>query len=182
MTDRGDGLARIAAGPEEVDGRRVGTELVWVGDTARQDDAVVAPDVGVRVVRSTLNVSALSRWLKACAMPGRGATGSARPPAASTAAHGSVSPTCSMPSLATRKAMRLPLSRVVTVPFLSCSVGPRPVSDPPLTRRGSRRTQRPLRGGWFSCTGLLPASPRPVTGLLAPHSVARSRPVRLADA
>src|SRR5581483_1242321 len=58
--------------------------------------------------RRASNVSPLSRWLKACTLPAFGATSSGVPPASSTAFHGSVSSTCSTPSLATRNAIFLP--------------------------------------------------------------------------
>ena len=59
-------------------------------------------------VSSTGNVSALSRWLKACTSPASVLTSRGVPPASCTAFHGSVSSTCSMPSGATRKATVLP--------------------------------------------------------------------------
>ena len=81
-------------------------------------------------VRSTVNVSALSRWLNACTSPESVESSSGVPPASSTAFHGSVSSTCSMPSGATRKATRLPESLLgCHVPLLcleGCGRAPRP--------------------------------------------------------
>src|SRR3954452_16128409 len=61
-------------------------------------------------VSSTSNVPALSKWLNACTLPLSNETRRGVPPACSTAFHGSVSSTCSMPSVATRNAIVLPLS------------------------------------------------------------------------
>src|SRR3954454_25075871 len=76
------------------------------GSTRPSYDATSA----LSTVSSTGKVSALSRWLNACTFPVSGATSLGVPPAASTAFHGSVSSTCSMPSVATRNAIVLPLS------------------------------------------------------------------------
>ena len=57
---------------------------------------------------STLNVSPLSRWLKAWTSPSSSEISSGVPPACSTAFHGSVSSTCSTPSVA-RNAIVLPV-------------------------------------------------------------------------
>ena len=63
-------------------------------------------------VASTSKVSALSRWLNACTLPVSGDSSTGVPPASSTAFHGSVSSTCSMPSVATRKATLAPAAGV----------------------------------------------------------------------
>src|SRR3954449_9375680 len=66
------------------------------------------------MVLSTVNASALSRWLKAWASPASGASSSVVAPASSSALRGSVSSTCSMPSLATRIAIFLPSSFAIS--------------------------------------------------------------------
>src|SRR4051794_25173704 len=82
------------------------------GSTSPSYDATSA----LSTVSSTENVSALSRRLYACTFPDSGATSLGVPPACSTAFHGSVSSTCSIPSVATRNAIVLPLSVVSAIP------------------------------------------------------------------
>ena len=90
--------------------------------------------------RSTSKVSPLSRWLKAWTSPASGASSSASAPASRTARSGSVSSTCSTPSLAVKKAIFFPCRRSdIRCPFSVSGYSAHPSATP-----GSRwQTTRP---------------------------------------
>src|SRR3954454_6155878 len=78
---------------------------------------------GSSTVWATGEVSALSRGLRAWTWPASVEISSGVPPASSTAFHGSVSSTCSMPSGATRNATRFPSSLpAMSISFRSLSL------------------------------------------------------------
>src|SRR4051812_30923900 len=91
----------------------------------------------------TGNVPALSRWLNACACPGFGAMSTGWPPACSTAFHGSVNSTCSMPSLATRNATLLPSRAAMSPPpSIACWASSAPTRELAcFTRRLATRSR-----------------------------------------
>ena len=103
----------------------VHAQEVGVGDAARAARARRSRTRSRRAtVRSTGNVSPLSRWLNAWTSPSSSEISSGLPPSPSTAFHGSVSSTCSTPSGATRKAMRLPCSLSAMVVLSVRPLGP----------------------------------------------------------
>lgn len=107
----------------------------------RQDESVVFVDRRIGDGDVDVDVSALSRWLNAWAFPASGASSLAVAPASVTAFQGSVCSTCSMPSLATRKAMVYPLR--------SCAIGTQRSFLIDFTcgvpEAGSQKRGRPLR-------------------------------------
>jgi hypothetical protein len=102
------------AGPEgcldELEGLGHRAELIGIGDSARQDQGVAAGRVSVGNCRVHRERITLSRWLKACAVPGLGDSSSGIPPASVTACQGAVNSPCSIPSLLARNAIRWPAS------------------------------------------------------------------------
>ena len=81
VADHADRLGGLEEAAHERHRVLVHAEEVGVGDAARQHEPVVVGDVGVATVWSTVNVSALSRWLKAWTSPTRSRSAAAcRPP------------------------------------------------------------------------------------------------------
>src|SRR3954466_3229245 len=116
------------------------------------------------------NVSALSRWLKAWSSPSSTEISSGVAPACSTAFHGSVSSTCSTPSVA-MKAIFLPFSSSAMRNPLVCSER----SGPRGWRRlfvdvGRSPPRRPVRASPYDGAALVratrarPRSPAPEAG------------------
>ena len=124
VADRRHGLPGVEEPAHERHRVLVGAQGVGVGDAAWKHQPVEVGWVSLCTETSTAKVSALSRWWKACTVPASGETSFGVPPASSTACHGSVSSTCSIPSAATRKATVLPWSArdaSFVMLFLLCS-------------------------------------------------------------
>jgi hypothetical protein len=110
VADHSDRLARVEERADEPDRGRVGAQLVGVGDTARQDEAVVfgrvglgEDPVGLEGVPPVEVVEGLDRFVRRSDQVGL-------PLGLADRLRGSTSSTCSTPSLATRNAILLPLS------------------------------------------------------------------------
>ena len=109
VADDADRLGLLEERAHEADGVLVGAQEVGIGDAARQDQAVVVARVRVldRLVDGErVGLVEVVERLHLAILDGQQL---GRPPACSTAFHGSVSSTCSTPSAA-RNAIFLPFS------------------------------------------------------------------------
>jgi hypothetical protein len=144
VADDADRLAGVDEGPDELDRTTVGAQaagfLVPPGRTRPSKASASAS----ATVRSTANVSPLSSWLKPWIWPAFGAMSSGVAPASCTARQGSVSSTCSTPSVATN-AMVFPDRTVDMVILLvvhsstpDLPPAPTPGPPPPAWSRGGQ--------------------------------------------
>jgi hypothetical protein len=157
VADRGDGLAGADEVAHEVDRPWLQPELVRVDDAARHDEPVIGRGSAEPRSASTGISSALSWWFQPRIEPGFGATTWTSAPAARSAFAGSVSSTCSTPSVAST-AIFLPSS-------LSAMVASLGLEDPTNRPGGARSPPRadPV-GGTRQRTGFRSGSTPAIEG------------------